>query len=233
MKCHSCGDTFEKIVTHWARSSCNHPSISDEHMEILIGVLMGDGTIYDKFDDNRNPRFRVYMTNREYLEYLSRELNTLTTSNPQIHRTSQELADSYSEFSESNNPDDYKEQYRLQTISHPSLRQLEKWYQSGEKVYPEDLYLSETILKNWYVCDGSFNNNGYRSYIEIHLSNERENKGKIERYFSRIGHPISRWRDDEQENGHYKTSIIFNKSESNDLFRYMGKPLPGFEYKWP
>lgn len=232
MECYSCGNEYDRIAAHWSRGSCSHPSFTEKQKNVIKGILMGDGTIDDKFDDRRNPRFKLYITNLEYAKYVYDVFENLATQEPYIHMTSEELAETRNELSSSTNPNDYKTQYKLQTISHPELDEFQQWYSTGEKVFPKQLELNPIILKHWYVCDGSFNNNGHRFYTEIHLSNERENKDKIEGYFKDIGIEVDRWRDDKVE-GRYKTSIIFNKGKSEKLFGYMGEPLPGFSYKWP
>jgi len=232
MECHDCGDEYNKVSAHWALGDCEYPSFTDKQIEILTGVLMGDGSIGEKFDNKRNPRFRIGNTNLEYLNYLYDKLQPLCTREPVKRRTPEQLAESLSGFSNTSDPADYKAQYSLQTFSHPKLSRFEDWYSTGEKVFPESIELTPTVLKHWFVCDGSYNNNGHRNYIAIHLSNERENKEKIERYFSDIGIPVSRWRDDKQGDGTYKTSIIFNVDETKQLFSYMGDCIPGFEYKW-
>jgi hypothetical protein len=194
---------------------------------------MGDGTIDDKFDEKRNPRFRLAITNKDYIEFVYSELSNLCTRQPYIHRTAEQLSKNKNPLTDSTDPSNFSTQYKIQTISHPHLENYEDWYKGGKKLFPKDLKLTPTVLKHWYCCDGSFNNNGHRFYTEIHLSNERQNKNKIEKYFENISIPIDRWRDDRQDTGSYKTSIIFNKNKSKKLFNYMGNSLPGFGYKWP
>jgi hypothetical protein len=161
------------------------------------------------------------------------ELSNLCTRQPYIHRTAEQLSKNKNPLTDSTDPSNFSTQYKIQTISHPHLENYEDWYKGGKKLFPKDLKLTPTVLKHWYCCDGSFNNNGHRFYTEIHLSNERQNKNKIEKYFENISIPIDRWRDDRQDTGSYKTSIIFNKNKSKKLFNYMGNSLPGFGYKWP
>jgi hypothetical protein len=69
--------------------------------------------------------------------------------------------------------------------------------------------------------------------VDQQRNNQRKNKDKIEKYFQDIGHPVSRWRDTKVRDERYKTSIIFNKKETEELFDYMGEALPGFSYKFP
>lgn len=232
MKCNDCGEEYKKITTHWSKSDCSHPEIKNQ--ELLTGLIMGDATIDDKFDETRNPRLRLTMTNKEYLESLYKKAPYLWTKKPSIHRTSEELASNKHKdsFTESNNPANFKTQYKIQTISHPDLEKYEKWYSTGKKVFPEDLELTPTILKHWYVCDGSYNNNGSRRFLTIHCSNERKNKEKINGMFEEKGFTDFRWREDKTSNGTWRASISFTVEETERLFEYMGNPPKGFDYKW-
>lgn len=195
---------------------------------------MGDGTIDDRNDPRRNPRLRVIMTNKKFLEFLHEKLQPLVTKEPYINRTAEEAAsmDRENSFSMSDDPSNYKDLYKIQTMSHPNLEQFADWYKTGEKVWPETIELSPTVLKYWYVSDGSFNNNAHRSYVSIHCTNERENKKKVEKMFTDVGLRPCRWRDEKKNDGSYKTAIVFNKTETDELFDYMGDCPPGFEYKW-
>jgi hypothetical protein len=156
------------------------------------------------------------------------------TEDPYIHRTAEEAAsrDHEKSLAVSNDPSNYKDQYKIQTISHPELEQFEAWYKSGKKVWPKEIQLTPTVLKYWYVSDGSFNNNGSRFYVSLHCSNERKNKQKVEGYFTDVGLRPSRWWENKVEETH-QAELIFNKEESKEFFDYIGNPLPGFEYKWP
>lgn len=232
MRCKRCGNRYEKITTHWSKSKCNHPEI--QHHELLQGLLMGDATVDDKFDERRNPRLRLAMTNKDYLDYLYNKMEYLFTREPYVHRTSEELAKNVHEnsFTNSKNPQDFKTQYKIQTISHPEIERYEKWYSTGEKVFPEDIELTPTTLKHWYVCDGSYNNNGSRRFLRIHCSNERKNKEKINRMFEEKGFTEFRWREDQTKHGSWRASISFTVKDTEKIFDYMGRSPPGFAYKW-
>ena len=42
VECPECGEKFKGIDTHWYKSSCNYPPISQHQKEVIIGLLMGD-----------------------------------------------------------------------------------------------------------------------------------------------------------------------------------------------
>lgn len=234
MECKQCGKTYQKITSHWALSECDYPKISEELHEVLAGILMGDGTMCDRFDDKRNPRLRITMTNKQYLEELYGNYS-LWTGKPRVHQTAEQLAEKNHEnsFTDSNDPEDFKTQYHLQTISHPGLERYQKWYNTGKKVFPKDIELSPKTLKHWYVCDGAYNNNGSRRYLSIYCANERKNKEKINRMFEEKGFTDYRWNETKTKTGSWGAAISFTVDETQNLFGYMGEAPKGFEYKWP
>jgi len=67
----------------------------------------------------------------------------------------------------------------------------------------------------------------------IACAKEGSNEDKIRKIFSRSGHPVSRVYHYERDGRKDDFQLHFNASETEDLFEYMGEPVPGFEYKWP
>lgn len=186
---------------------------------------MGDGHI------NRSattPRLRAEMTNKKYLEYLDSKFPHIGNG-VKISRTAKEQSDKH--IATGFNPDaaegNYSDCYWWETMCHHQFDSYADWYESGSKVFPENLNMTPTKLKHWYVCDGNLNG----KYVRIYVGNERENKQKINSYFKHICTQSPDWSTvDRGSNSH--TSINFNKEDSNRLMQYMGKPLPGFRYKW-
>lgn len=89
------------------------------------------------------------------------------------------------------------------------------------------------MLKHFYCCDGNYHNTEKADNIRFALSNEVDNKEKVESLFENIGFEISNWYIRERESGGYYASISFTKEESYAMFDYMGEPIDDFEYKWP
>lgn len=224
VSCHCCKLEFEQISNHWRQSSeCNYPDISDTQKEVCVGLIMGDGTVANPKD--ANPYLQCINTNKEYLEYLDGVFDLLGTS-VRFHMSAEEKAEENKEsgFHESANKGNYSDQYIWKTRCSPKFKHFSEWYSSGEKVWPDEIQLTPTTLKHWYCGDGCWNNNGTSNCISIALKNEIDNKDKVNKMFKKIGFEISNWN---------KHEIQFSVSESNKLWNYMGKPLPGFEYKWP
>lgn len=230
-ECPKCEETFSYVGNHWRYNDSHRPTLSQHQREIITGLLMGDGSLDSR---SGNPILTVEMTNKQYLEQIDQKFGVLSTGvkhKCSAERAAERAKDSPSGFKVSGNPDNYNAKYRLRTRSLPELSEWD-WYDSGSKVWPEDIELTPTVLKHWYAGDGSINNNGHRFYIELHCTNEADNKEKVESYFSDIDIEISRWRDDGEDSEHRRCAAIFNKQRSKQLLDYMGEPPSGFGYKW-
>lgn len=195
-KCPRCGNNYKSIGLHW--SSCGYPNISDYQKQISIGCLMGDASIEGK--GQANPRFTLSNTNSEYASFVNKKLQPFSSLN--IY------------------PNEKYKDTHLVRFTHPWLKNLLKWYQSGEKVFPDDIKLTPTILKHWYCCDGHFEKHHKR--FTIGVENEKNNKQKLTNYFSNIDIDVSL----------SAGQIYATKSETTKILEYMGEPPTGFEYKW-
>jgi len=231
--CEQCGNDYEAIGQHWSMSAdCSHPDISDYKMELLTGMLMGDGCINRC---NKNPFFRTNMIAKPFLEWLDDEFGWLSTG-VRLDRTAEEGAKQCrdSGFSPDANVNNYSDVYRLHSRSHPDLQSLADWYVTGKKVFPEDIELTPTVLKMWYVSDGSYDNTDSNNYIKIGMSNEIDRRDNIEQLFENVGFEISNWNISvRKRDGSERCEAQFTVEESRRLHEYMGEPPDGFEYKWP
>lgn len=207
-ECPFCGDKFEKIGSHWSMSStCSYPEISSKLMDIVKGCLMGDGCVH-----KRDGYLVLEMSNKDYLYYLDDQFGYIGRG---VRET--RSSDYQKDRRGFENP---KALYEWSTRPHPTIKQLRsRWYRK-EKVWPDDINLSPTILKHWYVGDGTFDSKG-----RIRISSIKESDlDKVSKYFVSSGLPEPK-----------RSSHQFYWSVSNTelLFDYIGEPLPGFEYKWP
>jgi hypothetical protein len=232
--CEQCGNKYKRIGQHWSMGKgCEHSNISQYKKDILTGILMGDGTIGNK--DKTNQYIKAAMISPNYLEYVDNKLGWLSTG-VKFHISSEEIAkkDSKRGFNTNAKAENYSDQYVLTTRSHPFITSLTDWYSTGEKVWPDDIELTPTVLKHWYIGDGYYDNNGSNNYISIAMANEIENMDKVFNYFSSVGLPepydyfIS-----SRKNGSNRCHVEWTVEGSQKLFQYMGEPLPDFEYKWP
>lgn len=232
-QCPQCGKTFERIGQHWnASSSCAYPSFSQQQKEIIVGLLMGDGTMGNHHTQN-NSYLRVQMVKQTFLCYLQEQFGILGSS-VILSRTATEgaLENSIRGFQDNADPSQYHDLYDWRTISHPALNQFDSWYDDTNKSWPNDTNLTPTTLKYYYVCDGSTRTD--QPIIRISMSNERKNKDKVDSLFSKSGLPRPhRWNEQENQHGVMKCDAVWNVEQSKKIWNYMGPPLPGFEYKWP
>lgn len=228
--CHECGEDFKSVGAHWAISSCDYPRITPRQEEILIGNLMGDGTINR---GSTNPAFQVKMIKKEYLEYLHNVFGIMSRGVTKA-RTAEECAleNKQRSFTTAVHEEKYSDQYIWSTRTHPLFNGFSYWYRSGEKIFPDDIFLSPTVLRHWFVCDGSYQK--VNSQIQISMANEIENKQKIENYFEKVDLPTpNNWVEYKNSTGITACTACWNKDESNKLFEYMRYSIPGFKYKFP
>jgi hypothetical protein len=232
-ECKRCGEEKERLAQHWAMSSsCTYPEISQKEDDIFTGLMMGDGSISNKH--MKNQYIKVDMTNRRFLEHIDSTIGnmskgvTFLLSAEENARRKRE-----SGFSPNAKKENYSDVYKLSTRSHPYMAKFTRWYSSGEKIWPENIELSPTVLKYWYVCDGNMQSvRGYRG-IQISMCNEYENTEKVDKYFEKANLPKPSNYNINHREGRVDCSADFTASGSKKLWEYMGDPLPGFEYKWP
>jgi hypothetical protein len=149
------------------------------------------------------------MVNEEFIEYVNEEVfPTLGTGVREVppSKNNEQVA------------------YQCATTVHPKLKEFREWYSSGQKVFPESIKLTPTVLKMWWVSDGHLHDYHKNTYPVITSLNEIEHKQKLESYFNDIGIGIRRftWKD-----------IVIEYDDTDAFFDHIGSPPPGFEHKWP
>ncbi|UPW00003.1 hypothetical protein M0R88_15990 [Halorussus gelatinilyticus] len=185
---------------------------------------MGDGDVHGRSD--RNPHFRVRMTNREF-RYLGDCLGVLSTGvfldRTAEYQYEQAKNSSHDKFDVANS-EEYNDFYGLRTRSHPQIHDLKRWYGTGEKRFPSDLTLTPTIAKMWYVCDGWLaEEKNHRPRAMIKATNEADRPRYLKRLFTKQG-----------LDPHFtRTELQFTTDETKRFLEWVGSPPPGFAYKWP
>lgn len=187
---------------------------------------MGDGTIHNP-PSAKNVRVEVTNINKTFLQWVSEELGWLSNG-VSLKRTSEEIRDenrksNYERFSSL----DYeiRDQYGLTTVRHPELNRFANWYTSGQKRFSNRVHLSPRVLKIWYVCDGHliWGDKGHiRPQVWISAENEADRPEYIKSLFS--GTPINPKFN--------RGRVMLTSDESEWFFDYVGKPAPGFKYKF-
>lgn len=226
--CHDCGHRYDRLSHHWTASDeCEYPELTERQHNIIRGLMMGDGCS-GYHESNANPNITVRCIVPEYLEYLSDEFGVLGSDVALVKTGAEKAAENRdSGFRPDARAENYSDQYCFNTMSTPEMWQYRDWYETGEKVWPDDLELTPETLTHWYVGDG--NNSAVYPELRIGMSNEKENTEKVERYFERAGLPTpDRWDISETH-----CNACWRTDTSKELFEYMTGPLPGYEYKWP
>jgi len=231
--CPQCGTEYQRVATHWNRSSCQRPSFTNHQREIITGLLMGDGHI-DR-DNNRNPFLKCGMISPNYLKYIDGEFG-IFGHGVSLKKTDKESAKQCRDrgFRPNAKAENYSDVYQWYSMRHPELQEFAEWYSTGTKVWPRDIELTPTVLKHWYCGDGSWNNSGENNCIRIAMANEVKNTDKVDQMFENVGLPSpSNYAISERKNGYKNCDAVFTVDQSKELWKYMGEPLPDFEYKWP
>ncbi len=221
MICDCCGNEYERIASHWAHKQSHKPSLTQKQKEIVTGLLLGDGWLNR---GNKNPFVGIETVSDQYLEYISDQFGILGMDVFE-YRSAEENANRNKNIESTDKAENYSDTYRWRSRTHPELQKWADWYSTGEKVWPEGIELTPTVLKHWYCGDGNWNNSNSNNYIRISTSNEIENKNKINKMFNEVGLAIPSNFDG--------INMEFTVEQSKELWEYMGKPLPDFEYKWP
>jgi hypothetical protein len=231
--CHQCGKEYEKIGNHWVQSSsCNHKKLTEKEHQIITGTLMGDGTIYR---ESKNPYLQVVMISPNYLNCVANKFGILggeVTLKETAAKSAQKAKESG--FDLNAKEENYSDTYEWRSVCHPELHEFANWYASGEKVWPEDIQLTPTVLKHWYCGDGYWGNTSGKNRISIGMSNEVDKTEKVDKMFERANIPSpNTYNITNTKNGSKSCDALFTVSQSKELWEYMGEPLPDFEYKWP
>jgi len=220
-RCPFCGSWYSLIGSHWSQGSCSYPPISAYKMELLKGMMLGDGFL----DLQSNfPRFEISNTNKSFLQWLSTELGWLTTSVRMEHTAEQSYKKS-SKLPNNASLEGFHDLFRIRTKLHPQYQRFKSWYSTDEIVFPSDLSLSPESLRLWYVSDGSvkIDNRNSRSHRPALSSfNESERPQSVLSALRSLGFNTY------QSSYHFCISV----DDTEDFFEYIGEPIVGFEYKW-
>jgi transposase len=189
-------------------------SLSEYQHELVKGVLMGDGCVQRRDRETQNPYFCVTMKNKEFIEWLSVELDNIS---PDFRKRKGKYAETLDNT-----------QWTIKTYSHPVFRQYATWYSSGEKKWPTDEEITELELKMLYVTDGSPVKHPDNWAAKISAINEKDRKDKVTKMFDRsLDIDISWHSSNKSTNG-----VIYIPAGQADVI-WDQDAVPGFEYKWP
>jgi len=225
--CHNCGEKFDMVAVHWSKTDCSHPPVSEWQHEVLTGLVLGDAHVSCP-GRRKYPSVCLQMSCKRYLNYLSERAFPVLSNQVTLANTAEQQArnDHESGFNRGAGAEDYSDSYWLSFTSHPDMERYKEWYSTGQKVFPPDLELTSTVLKHWFVGDGSFC--WQHGTAVISLSNEGDNENKIVNMFRNVGLTDFNWYNNEN-----MAEVRFRKGGTENFYDFIGDPLPGFEYKWP
>jgi hypothetical protein len=217
--CEQCDSRFERVGSHWARSQCNHSEIADYKIKILRGFLLGDGYLSRQCG---NPNFEIRMINREFLEWVDKQLGWISTGVSMV-KTAKESAENTRKFSDvQGDVGKHQDVYSLTTRSHPSFSDFEQWYDGGRSMIPDDIEVSTTALKVWFVSDGNVNFGNPQARIRFTSQTEANNGENISHILKSHGFDVLNTGPD----------FYIPAHQTDEFLNYIGSALPGFEYKW-
>jgi hypothetical protein len=220
-RCPDCGRSYSDLGTHWRYNSSHRYELSEEQEEVITGLLMGDATLQR---NTKNAYPVVIMTNREFLEWVDRKFGCMTTG-IRKHLTEEQSAENAKRLNPNASEKNYSSQYKLRFRAHPDFNKYRSWYTQDGKRWPLNRQYSYLTFKVLYCCDGSFDNSGTSRELQLAASNELSDKQRLSSIIGIFGLPEPNRMDEEL--------VVWGAKESSEIFESMGKPLPGFEYKWP
>jgi len=168
-----CG-SYSNLSKHWSQSSsCDYPDVSEHKIDVIKGLIMGDASI-NLQNEEWSGRRDLSVVSKDFAEEASSELGFLS------NRITTREKDGISKNT----------QYRLSTYSHPIFKQIyNNWYTDDGKKFPEALTMNHTILRFWYLGDGSLKfTNANTAYSTIRVNNEKERPDYLINLFDELGY---------------------------------------------
>lgn len=214
-RCPYCGEWYEQINHHWSASLCSYPPISKYKIELLKGMMMGDGTL---IREHKTPSFNLGNTNITFLEWLSEELGWLCPSEPTVATEAQ--AYDVSNIQGNIKRENLHDSYTLLTRTHPQFEMFRSWWESGECVFPRYMNPSTPMMKMWYVSDGCLDISTWK--VNITSQKESDRPQAIKSLFDVFGYTVQ----------HHGNNFKLTPEDSKQFLQEIAPIVPGLEYKW-
>lgn len=222
--CKQCGNEYERIGQHWGhpQSLCSFPEPTQRQWEIIMGRHIGDGYWNTC---NKNPFMEIQSICWPYLEWLSDTLVNLATEPVRI-ATGEEISERMDGRMGECNRQDFYGMY---------LRSSPKWNEFiAMDRYPEDLTLTPTIFRHWFVSDWNTDRQEKkRPHMRFNIADDPTIHATFQSWFDPLGVELV-------DGGTYENTVTystcrgfrFSADDSQRLWEWMGDPVPGYEYKW-
>lgn len=119
----------------------NHCNLSPEAIEWITGELLGDGCLYSYSSYSAN--FCYTSKFYAYIRYIYKTLKSFG-----IERSGRIMRYRNKQFGNST--------YSYNSLLYEELLPLRnQWYSNGKKIVPRDIKLTPSMIRQWYVGDGS------------------------------------------------------------------------------
>ncbi len=182
-------------------------------IEFIEGELLGDGSVYVS-----GKNMAVYSHASKYFEYVC-WLDRIFASEGLVR------SGDIGEYIHKENGATY---YSYKSIACSELRVLyNRWYNSGGKQVPDNIQLTPTILRQWFIGDGSIKKDGTSVRFSVDNFNARSVE-ILRNEFKRIDIETTI-----QDKG---KTIYVRKKSTLSLFEFMDKSIyseaPCYEYKF-
>ena len=135
-------DQSESISIAMSTLDYQKTFLTDEMIDIVDGIVMGDGTI--KANHNTGvARLSISGVHKEFIDYCRKFIIEYA---PCVTIYSKNIRE---------NPKG-KGTWSITTKHHPDLYKIHsRWYRDGKKIIPPDIHFSKMMLLLWYLGDGS------------------------------------------------------------------------------
>lgn len=205
-ECPNCKSEYQSLGKHWSASqSCDYPELSTHQIEVCEGLIMGDACLTKQGE--WNARLDLSVVSEDFAREASNELDWLVSTVTTREKSGKSIHN----------------QWRVTSVSHPELLNIyNKWYGAGEKRFPDELTLSKTRARFWYLGDGSLSfTSAGTPYVRIRCNNEIDRPNYLESLFDEAGY----------ETNASSNSVRISTKDTKDFLNWI-EPVDDLSYKW-
>ncbi len=191
--------------------NCGHKrlvdKLSDIQVEIINGELLGDGSL-SMSKGYKNARFQWGGCSYEHGEFLHLAL---------------------SKFAGCFIPD--RQYWKITSKAAKAFTELrQKWYPNGKQEVPEDIELTPTVVRHFYIGDGNLRKRkNRRPSIRLFVNNY--NNTSLEILLTKF---MSLGFNPKLQSATSGFALYLPTKETNKFFDYVGTcPFNFYQYKWP
>ena len=192
----------------------NHVALSEKAIEFISGELLGD----------------MFLTNRSSLasaiEYSSKFKEYILFLRDTLRGFGIEDTDKIKEYQDCRYGTSV---HRYSSRSYPELLKMRKWfYPNGKKVIPSGIKLTPTVIRQWYIGDGTLARSPrpyYKPYMKIAAcAFPINNVAKAVKAINNLGI---------RARHHTRNIIYISPKSAQDFLDYIGPcPVDCYKYKW-